>query len=412
MSPLLFLVNSTFTEIQQGVLLTIALITLIKRNQILCILFVALSITTKESFIFLWSVVIIFNLSKESIHILQNNSQQISSQPFIQNFGKNLLTFLKDFIKSNLYNTQIRVLVIGLLIGSTINFSFNFIKFNQFKNMEYISENRLFEMNMDYFITNFKWAVFSPNGGIVFSYGLFLSIILLHLMFHKSIQSALHIMLSSKNNDNIESNDLIHCKQSLKELVIFIFLFLVVGLSTTSAWWATFGWDTWGYRLITPYFMPVAIIAILWTKKYIEYSERLIRIFRSLPVLDHIPRQKNLSIVRHLVIILAILLALCGLSYNLVTIQTLYRKDINTLVASLHSQPSCRKMVSDNRGIVPYYWDCAMARFQYVPILHYPPGIIGFEGRKLFLIALISLIISIIGSGYLIAEREHHPTSQ
>ncbi len=125
----------------------------------------------------------------------------------------------------------------------------------------------------------------------------------------------------------------------------------------------------------------------------VEISIRI----REIKYLDKNYKSINIgpTVKKKLIIISMMISVLCGLMYNLVTIQAVYRKDINVVGESLYSQPWCREMVSDSRGIRPYYWQCVLERFQYIPILHRPPRILGHDGKILISIAFISLFINL-----------------
>jgi hypothetical protein len=396
LSPLLFQVNSTCTEIQQGLFLTLALLSFIRRYVILTALLIPLSIITKETLILTWVIILIFNLIQELASILKSVHQQIQPQNSIDKSRQFFGILLKDISILRLGNTQIRTLIIGILVGSLASFGFNYIRYHHFKNIVYFASNAHLSMGLNYMILNFKWSLISPNGGIVFAYGLFLSIIFSYLISRQNFQIFLLSRLYIKRENNINNTELHQAKSSLRELIIFIIILLTSGLFTTSMWWAAFGWDTWGNRLIIPYAMPMIVLFIRAIQQYIQYYEQLIPKKReTLSNVDNKSSKININIMKKFIVVLIAMLAICGLIYNLVTIQAVYRKDKNVFIESLHSQHWCQKMISDSRGIASYYWQCAMERFQYIPIIHHPPRIIGFEGEKLISIALISLFINI-----------------
>ncbi len=187
-SPLLFQVNSTFTEIQQGLFLTLALLSFIKGRKKLSSIFIFLSIATKETFILLWGVILIFQIIKEMMNILKIMSIRAPLDGFSDTLTHLFRIFLQDIIKIPLFNNKIRSLIIGILLGSLVNFGFNYLRYQQFKNTSYYSLNILFSMDFNYVILNFIWSLISPNGGIIFSYGIFLTVTILYLIGHQTIQ--------------------------------------------------------------------------------------------------------------------------------------------------------------------------------------------------------------------------------
>ena len=250
-------------------------------------------------------------------------------------------------------------------------------------------------MGLNYVILNLKWSIISPNGGIIFTFGLFISAIILYLIFSKDFQMSL-LHLKNKASVEIKDIDLKNSKAFLQELIMIFTIFLISGLLTTSMWWATFGWDTWGHRLIIPYAMPMIVLTVLGSQQYSEYYEKRMQENTETPFNASKQLLKSVSIIKWLFIILAIILALCGLVYNLMTVQAVYGKDLDVVGLSLHSQPWCLKMDSDTRGIAPYYWKCVVERFKYIPFFHNQERMIGLEAKQLIQIGIIAVFSSVI----------------
>ena len=76
LSPLLFQANSTFTELQQGLFLTLAVISLIRRQVIQSYLFIPLSITSKEPLILVWTLILSFNQLRDIVNALKDLYKQ------------------------------------------------------------------------------------------------------------------------------------------------------------------------------------------------------------------------------------------------------------------------------------------------------------------------------------------------
>jgi hypothetical protein len=394
-SPLLFQVNSTFTETQQGLFLTLSFLSLIKRRMISSSLFIFLSISTKETFILHWVIIVAFQVMQEMKNCLKMNLSRILICRFIGEPAYFFRSFFKNITKMSLANNQIRALIIGLLFGSIVDFGFNYLRYQQFKNTFYYSLNKHFSMNLNYTILNFIWSLISPNGGVIFAYGIFLSVVFLFLIGHQKLQLSAALNLKNHNVAATSGTSSDGVSNHLMELMMPIIV-LMCGLSTTSLWWAAFGWDTWGNRLIIPYIMPLIMLTIMLIQEYDEYSGKSLSKSRK----KYLDKNDNLfnrcpTLTKILVIISLMILFICGLIYNMVTIQAVYRKDIDVVRESLFSHPWCREMLSDSRGIIPYYWQCVHERFRYIPFLHHPPRILGREGKVLMSVAFISLFITL-----------------
>jgi len=395
-SPLLFYVHSTFTEIQQGLFLTLALFSFIKRRMLTSSILIAFSIITKETFILLWIIILIFLIIKDTMNNIDLVHMRISIHGFSSKFMYLFKMLVKNTLQISLFKNRILQLIVGILLGSLMNLTFNYLRYHQVKNTAYYSSNISFSMDLYYTVLNFIWSLISPNGGIVFAYGFFLTIILLYSNSHQKIQLSALLNLKNLAKEYTTKTVSTNAESSLVEVHTLIIIVLLCGLLTTSLWWAAFGWDTWGHRLMIPYIMPVHMLITISTQNHSDYSRTLMNT-RKLKYVNINHKSMNLfhTSINTLKIISILILVMCGLIYNLVTIQAVYRKDRDVVRESLFSQPWCREMVSDDRGIRPYYWRCVLERFQYIPILHHPPRIQGHEGKILISIAFISLFINL-----------------
>ena len=396
LSPLLFQAHSTFTETQQGLLLTLAFLALLRRRMAISLVLISLSITIKETFLLLWILILIFVILKEILDAFKIAEISESERGLAMRFVYFCRNHVRSVFKGILFNHQIQALIIGILVGSLITFLFNYLRYHHFSNRAYYSLNTQFSMRIQYAVFNFIWSLISPNGGLVFSYGVLMAIVIL-ILTTSQVNRGSRTIISGVNLIRIGDNDRSTTTfRILIELIAFNIIILSYGLLTTSLWWAAFGWDTWGNRLIIPYIMPIIMLIIMSIQDRGEHREQSIGIME-MKYLDKNCELINRSfpVKNKLIIISIIILVICGLMYNMVTIQAVYRKNVDVVGESLFSQPWCRKMVSDGRGIRPYYWRCVLERFQYIPILHRPPKILGPEGKILISMAIMSVFVNL-----------------
>ena len=380
-SPLLFYINSTFTEIQQGLFLTLGLSSLINKKPLISTLFIVLSIAAKESLLICWLFVLFGLLLKE-----------IYCSKFAIHFFKEIVSNLRKSIYS-------KTVIAGIIIGTVINLWFNYIRYHQITNRSYLDEHRFLEMNLDHFVSNAWWSLFSPNGGLLVSYGLFFSIVVFYIFFNK-IQHISHP--ESGADTKIKCEESRQVSSRLEELPIIISAVFLSGLMTTSAWGVTFGWDTWGFRLFVPYIMALVTLIILAIsdetssfKTSSKKSMKLVLPKNSRPV----KKVSRKFILRKICLVsVVVTLSLLSLTYNLTTIQAVYREDKPVIHESLYSQKWCQEMMAkkkktDSYG-ASYHWRCTLERFKYIPILHHPPEINDTDRKRLALIAYVALAIN------------------
>lgn len=398
-SPFLFYVNSTFSEIQQGLFLSVGLICFIYRNKFLTPLFIIMSIATKDTFLLSWALILSFLIVKDTYRIIRDS---LDNRSFPIESGRNTIISSAIDIFSNIFNSlkksnYLKILVTGIFGGAFVSFSFNYIRYRQINNVVYLYENITFGMNVNHFASNLWWSLFSPNGGLIFGYGLFFSIVIFYFVFNKVINSH---HLESRNFNSLRDGEGKENFKKFEEIVIVIGITLLSGLIATSMWWATFGWDSWGFRLIIPYMMATVVLTILAISIYSDFCKTYLVEVMLVKGTESINQsnleQQKLTTRKAFLFSVVVILGLLGLTYNLATIQAVFIKDLNLFAESLFSQQWCKTMMSDSRGIVPYYWDCVLDRFQYIPMMLHPPQAIGAESKKFLTILFVALVINLV----------------
>ncbi len=340
-SPLLFYLNSTFTEIQQGALVTLGLFFLSRRSYRYAASVIFLSILTKESLLPLWGIVFLLLL--------------------FQGFGitkRGLSTVSRK--QAWLRLMELSPLLCCLMAAVAVSMTFNWLRYDSVVNTVYLAENTQFDMGAGHALANFFWGALSPNGGILVAYGLILACWLVRLRQGTP----------ARVGDNADTR-----KISWPTVVALI----GTGLATTASWWASFGWDAWGYRLFIPYAMPSLYLMFLFTNP----SEKN-------PAEPSIIKDRGglrLSISAALIAMLSLL----GFSYNYSTLDASYSRHSSVIEQSLHSAPPCIEMSEDIRGISPNYWECVSARYRYFPFFKLTPIRSGLREARLLLVVLISV---------------------
>jgi hypothetical protein len=341
-SPLLFYVNSAFTELQQGLFVTLALRFWLCHRLWACSMFIFLSILSKDSLLPLWMSFVAFLL-------LLPTARGPFSQPAE---GAPRRSRLKRSLPS----------VMGVGAGVIVAVLFNWLKYGTPGNAAYIDEGtRMYAVSWEHAVQNLLGSLLSPNGGIVVAYGLFFGLLVLRT--GRQRPRGLHLVLAG--------------------------LVLLNGLAVTAAWWASFGWNTWGQRLVLPYLMPVMYLAIRATNPRSTGRDRPSTQKDDGPM----PRFRWACIGRAIV---CVVLCSLGLLYNYATLDVTYTRGSPTFWNSLAGTPECQRMLNDPRGIAPFYWECVAQRFRHLPIV--PITAIG-NARDYHLLALVgaSVLVAWLG---------------
>lgn len=240
------------------------------------------------------------------------------------------------------FNSQIFFLILILIFSFCFSIFYNYFKYESLTPLAYIHEASVSSPTKIKSLEFLIASLLSPNGGILIFW--FSSFFVSYLMFHTKRQYFSHLTL------------LTSC---------FLFSGTVIGLSL---WWAPFGWDSWGNRLIVPTMLGILISLISTANCQISFNRSN---FTSTT------ETRYDSIVTNKFTIIKILLAtilIFSLHYVLVS----YYSDKSKLLRkSLLNHPSCLEMMDvlkregQNQGFAfwrsDYYYNCARDRFLHIP---------------------------------------------
>jgi hypothetical protein len=226
-----FYIYSGALELQAGVLVGLFLSSFI--------LFIQKRYQSKNIYIFiiLCFSAILFPLYKDIILIIVVLSIFISLVIFLCLFRKSSIT---QTIKSALpYKFQILLILLCLTLPLCASIYFNYFKYKSLIPLAYINEASVSSPSKIKSVEFLLASLFSPNGGVlVFWFSSFICCYLL-MRLKKQTFSQLSLLVS-----------------------VFLFAGSVIGLAL---WWAPFGWDSWGNRLMVPTMLGILITLILTT---------------------------------------------------------------------------------------------------------------------------------------------------
>lgn len=229
------------------------------------------------------------------------------------------------------FKSKLLIFMGTLTLGAATSISYNYYRYASLFPISYkkIAEEASpsAEKSIEFFIA----SIFSPNGGFAVFWAF--PIALAFWSTHKKL--------------NTVARD---C------LVIGLFAALIAA-SGLSLWWAPFGWDSFGNRLIIP--LGLGLIILLIGTGGIEPR----------PQSSAFPKPSSF------VKITALALVIISFAYT-ITAHTKNKSDLWN--DSLHNGPRCQAMLTALRSEVytklktrfwksDYYYDCATERFSYVP---------------------------------------------
>jgi hypothetical protein len=324
-----FYIYSGGLEIQAGVLIGLFLSSLI--------LYFESKQTVKSSYVFiiLYISALLFPLYKDVILITVVLSLFFSLFIYFYFIKKSKI---KD---SFTITTPLFLVAFFLLFSFGVSLSYNYFKYQNLAPLAYIHEASISSPTK---IKSFEFLIasfFSPNGGILAFW--FSSFIVCYLLNHINKQSfSILTLLTSA----------------------FLFTGTVIGLSL---WWAPFGWDSWGNRLMVPTMLGI-LIALITTAN--SQNSLNTGICTSTPKAT----KNHIHTYKFTIKLMTMLVFIFSLHYVLVS----YYSDKSKLLReSLLNHPSCLEMMEvlksggQDQGYAfwrsNYYYTCARDRFLHIP---------------------------------------------
>ncbi len=258
-----------------------------------------------------------------------------------------LFIYFYFFKKSNFrniltFNSQIFFLILILIFSFFCSIFYNFFKYQSLTPLAYIHEASVSSPTKIKSLEFLIASLLSPNGGILIFW--FSSFFVCFLLIHTKRHYFSNLTL------------LTSC---------FLFSGTVIGLAL---WWAPFGWDSWGNRLIVPTMLGI-LISLISTASFRDSFNR--NNFSS-------PTETTYySIFTHKFFFTKIILvSILIFSFHYVLV-SYYSDKSKLLRESLLNHPSCLEMMDafkregQNQGFAfwrsDYYYTCARDRFLHIP---------------------------------------------
>lgn len=250
--------------------------------------------------------------------------------------------FYKNFKVSNLFTSFPIIIVFLLLIFSfCISLYFNYFKYQRLIPLAYLYESSISSPSKFKSFEFFIASLFSPNGGILSFW--FASFIVCYFLTQRRNQSFSILTLLTST---------------------FLFLGTILGLSL---WWAPFGWDSWGNRLIVPTMLGILITLISTMKA--QDTQDIKNVTYSITA-----KEPTIKILKIIIKVTTVFLFIFSLHYVLVS----YYVDKSKLLReSLLNHPSCIEMMTvlkrdgQKQGFAfwrtHFYYSCARDRFLHIP---------------------------------------------
>ena len=231
-------INSGALEVIQGSMICSYIISRFFQNQTkekrINILYV-IRFTALLSAAILKDTFIVSILFSEALFLILNNlffSKKLFPNLFIKTKSNNL--------KSKMSYGDFSALFSGL----SISLIWNLIRYKSIFPVSYFNESKTVIVTKGDYIQNFIASIFSPNGGLIFFYGISISIIFL-------------VFLKIKEIRNPINKEKLFIFSKFSEINIYSSSIILISLLINSKWWAAFGWVSWGNRLIIPWSMSL-----------------------------------------------------------------------------------------------------------------------------------------------------------
>ena len=136
----------------------------------------------------------------------------------------------------------------GLTAGTLLSIAYNLARYQSIIPISYINEAKEIPVNLKEYFQNYLAAIASPNGGLIFFYGIPISIILIS------------IVLVNKEQKNINK---VKEVLDIQPMCSYCAIITLTSLAFTSKWWAAFGWVSWGNRLVIPWASSIYITSAI-----------------------------------------------------------------------------------------------------------------------------------------------------
>ncbi|HFG1570660.1 TPA: hypothetical protein ACGFWZ_003339, partial [Vibrio cholerae] len=302
-----FYLNSGALEIQSGIIFGLSIYLFIK------------SMRTKVSsskIVLLSLLLVISGLYKDVILILFSASVLITMlhMKFIERMNFNI---------TEIINIKVLIVLVSVFFSLGLSLFYNHVRYSVFFPSGYIEEASLTQPDILKSLEFILFSLFSFNGGLLAFWGASFFALYTFGYFHN------------------------------KAVRVFSFYLISFALIGFSRWWAPFGWDSYGNRLMLPIALSILVMAILVPEKYF--------------VKDCNSQWKTYIILLFIAF------------YSSVYIFFSYWSEKPMLLHySLNGGPQCQKMISDLNGDLhkdlglkfwktDSYYNCARERFLFYP---------------------------------------------
>lgn len=225
-------------------------------------------------------------------------------------------------------------LLSGIFFGIILCFLYNYFKSGYLFPVSYLEEADLTSPSIFISIKFLYYIIYSPNGGFLVFWGCAFSVFIFILYMNLDIH--------------------------FYKPFLILTIFLLGGTTSLSLWWAPFGWDSWGNRLIIPFgFSFFASILFLMVFNFNGFA-----------------RGSGLAIIIKALVVTVII---CIVFYSKDYLISSFSSNPGLLqYKSLYSSSECLDMLSDlQSGLVQNmgssywktdsYYNCAFSRFNYTP---------------------------------------------
>ena len=233
-------------------------------------------------------------------------------------------------------------LSVALAVGLAISMAYNFLKFESVLPLVYLQEASQASPPPAQILEFFAATYLSPNGGVI--------------VFWAGALCAMFWLL--------RSFDLIVSRTATSVAVVVVLIYSAI----LAGWWATFGWDSWGDRLMIPVMLAM-VVCVTATARGPRVELQAMPNHR-----DGLESAKPSYGIARVIRTGAVLVFLAlSLHYTVVS----YYADKEAVInASLYSGSRCQQMVRDLKAMkamglafwrTDSYYACARERFMYVP---------------------------------------------
>lgn len=234
--------------------------------------------------------------------------------------------------------------IVGAGTSIIVELVLNLLRFGSLRNLSYLSFG--IESNLKYVVLNLAGTLWSPNGGLVVYWGLAIIVIALLVKIATRVNAA--------------------SRDQLNRVALIFIVLVATGVLSNSLWWSTFGWVSWGNRLIIPYALGGTLYVFVATVTLCESRSPL----QLLKAAISLPGRSGATLAGTALSFLGILAILfASLSYLRVSIDS--RQVFLNVYYPDQSRPACsafhnRPQRQWDRHSELWY-DCVEEAFRYIP---------------------------------------------